>query len=147
MAEMEYYPPVGFYFSVEFSGVSNKNDSKFQEVSGISVSVETEPFKQGGSDNTYDLPKKMKYTNLVLKRGMLMGSQLTTWFRKATENLEFSLMDIQVSLMNREGQPLAVWSFVNCYPIKWSVDAFNSTKNEVALETMEISYEYFTRLQ
>ena len=70
-----YIPPCGFYFRVEFVGIDGMEDDKeqrFQEVSGLSFEVETEELKEGGENRfVYKLPKRTKYPNLVLKRGLL----------------------------------------------------------------------------
>ena len=42
-----YYPPVGFHFKVEFPGIGNDNDCRFQSVSGLTVEYDTESFKEG----------------------------------------------------------------------------------------------------
>ena len=70
-----YYPPVGFHFKVEFIGVGNDNDTRFQSVSGLTVEYDTESFKEGG-ENRYEhkLPVRTKYPDLSLKRGMLTAS-------------------------------------------------------------------------
>ena len=69
-----YYPPSGFHFKVEFIGVDGMNtdtEQRFQEVSGLSFEVETEPLREGGENRfEYKLPKRIKYPNLILKRGL-----------------------------------------------------------------------------
>ena len=52
MTNTTYYPPVGFFFRVEFRdipGLKNQ-DSFFQEVSGLSRELETESVKSGGEN-------------------------------------------------------------------------------------------------
>ena len=36
---VDYYPPWGFYYKVEFSISKNKDDIRFQAVSGLSVAI------------------------------------------------------------------------------------------------------------
>ena len=50
-----------------------------------------------------------------------------------------------VSLLNEYAVPTRVWSFANAYPVHWEVDSFSSTKNDIAIETIEISYTYSIR--
>ena len=38
----DYYPPWGFYYKVEFSISRERNDVRFQSVSGLSVEYDTE---------------------------------------------------------------------------------------------------------
>ena len=52
---------------------------------------------------------------------------------------------LEVSLLNARGMPIRSWTFDNAYPVKWQVGDFNSTKNEVAIETIELCYSSFVR--
>lgn len=138
------YPPSAFYFKVTFASTQGNSDTSFQEVSGISSEMETEPIVEGGNQYTRQLPKSLKHSNLVLKRGIAdMSSPLVVWCRKV---LETNFMEpivptlVTVNLLNEEGTPLRGWEFADAYPVKWNVEAFNSTKNEVAIETIELSY-------
>ena len=54
--------------------------------------------------------------------------------------------ELTVSLMDSSGAPARSWSFVNARPVKWEVEGFNSTKNEVAIEKIELAYNYFDRI-
>ena len=47
---MDYYPPVGFHFKVEFMDVPNlaQRDTYFQDVSGLSRELGTETVNSGG---------------------------------------------------------------------------------------------------
>ena len=75
-----YYPPWGFYYNVEFGISKDKNDARFQSVSGLSVEYEMEEFREGGENRfTHKLPVRTKYADLVLKRGMLTDSDVIKW--------------------------------------------------------------------
>jgi len=68
------YPPVGFFFRVEFQlGGVGSADAMFQEVNGFNAELLTEDVRQGG-ENRYiqTLPTRAKYSDLVLKRGLIV---------------------------------------------------------------------------
>lgn len=150
-----YYPPAGFHFKVEIAGVTgmgSDTEQRFQEVSGLSFEVETEPLKEGGENRfEYKLPKRTKYPNLVLKRGLLKGTAFLDWFKSAMNSyfnvfdLGFSPVDIIITLLDEAEEPAAVWNIVNAYPLKWSMSDLRSTENAVVIETMEFAYQYFER--
>jgi phage tail-like protein len=140
-----YYPPVGFHFKVEFVGIGNDNDIRFQSVGGLSVEYDTETFKEGGENRfEHKLPVRTKYPDLSLKRGMLTDSKVIAWCINAFQNREFRPAEINVTLMNEEHQPLKTWNIVKAWPRKWSVSDFNAQENSVVIETLELSYSYFT---
>jgi phage tail-like protein len=144
----DYYPPWGFYYKVEFleSSISgNKNDVRFQSVSGLSVEYDTEEFKEGGENRfTHKLPVRTKYADLVLKRGMLSDSDVTKWLLKAFRDREFTPSDLNVILMNERGEPLRTWKVAHAVPKKWLVSDLNANENSIVIETIELSYQYFT---
>jgi phage tail-like protein len=101
------YPPVGFHFLVRFEGLLLKYpgipDIGFQEVSGITAEIGVEEYHEGGENRfKHRLPNPVSYQNLVLKRGMLIGSQLMQWFRDSVESYAFDANDITVILMNAD---------------------------------------------
>lgn len=142
------YPPSGFYFSLGFSDVKTTADAAFQEVSGLSAERETETIGEGGLNlYKYTVPTVAKYSNLVLKRGLLTeGSALAAWVRNTIgSDLTAPIVPKQMylKLLNEQGQPLAFWSFENAWPVKWSVSDFNAQDSTIAIETLELSYTWF----
>ncbi|MDB5250062.1 MAG: glycerol acyltransferase [Segetibacter sp.] len=150
-----YIPPAGFHFKVEFVGVDgmgSDTEQRFQEVTGLSFEVETEDFKEGGENRfSYKLPKRIRYPNLVLKRGLLKGTALLNWFKSAISTYftvvvyDFKPADIMITLLDESGEAAAIWNVVQAYPLKWSVSDFRSTDNSVVVETIELAYQYFER--
>ena len=140
-----YYPPVGFHFKVEFVGIGNDNDMRFQSVSGLTMEYDTESFKEGGENRfEHKLPLRTKYPDLSLKRGMLTDSKVIEWCLDALQNRDFKPAQINVMLLNEEHQPLKTWNVYNAWPKKWSVSDFNAQDNSIVIETLELSYNYFT---
>jgi phage tail-like protein len=142
-----YYPPWGFYYKVEFllSGPSSADDARFQTISGLSVEYDYESFKEGGENRfEHKLPVRTKYADMVLKRGMLTDSNVIKWILAAFRDREFSPADVNVTLMNEAGDPLRVWKVAHAIPKKWLVSDFNANESSVVIETMEISYRYFS---
>jgi phage tail-like protein len=73
-------PPAGFHFAVIFfigGVIPNPLDIRFKKVGGLSSEIETTPLKEGGENlYTHRLPGRVSYNNLVLERGMVIGSPL-----------------------------------------------------------------------
>ena len=142
--------PVGFQFKVMFSASKGAFDSSFQDVNGIDVSMKTTSYKEGGENRyAHKLPEAIDHPNLTLIRGItLRTSPLVKWCKSVLEG-DFSMpiqtMPMQVFLLNEKGMPSRIWSFSNAFPVAWKMAAFNATKNEVALETIELSYNTVTR--
>lgn len=145
------YPPPAFSFKVVFAGLGGVFDTSFQDVSGIKASIDTETYNELGENNfVLQLPKPPTYDPLVLKRGIAdMKSPLVKWCRSVFEGnfvKPVAPMPVQVHLIGENQVPIRSWSFSNAFPISWEVDSFNSTKNEVAIETITLRYDYLSRL-
>lgn len=142
-----YYPPVGFHFSVSFDTTvtDNDGDARFQSVGGLNVELETETVKEGGENRfVHSLPVRTKYPNLVLKRGMLANSKLINWCIDSFNSLEIKPADLNVSLLNENHEPLKTWKLKHAWPVKWEVGDFNAEENKLVVETIELTYQYFT---
>ena len=145
-----YYPPAGFHFKVEFQDLENKiqiSDYQFQSVSGLSVDLETEEIAEGGENRfKHKIPVRTKYPNLVLKRGLLIDSDLIDWCRDAIENFEIKPINLTVMLLNEKHEALLTWSVTHAYPVKWMVEEFNAEENKLVIESLELTYNYFKTL-
>lgn len=148
--------PVSFYFKVKLVTLNPminmlKEDTSFMEVSGINAQLNTEILNEGGNLNyPYHLPNTIKYDNLQLKRGITtLNSNFAVWcLKNLNDNLSGTVSTgcLMVSLLGSDSLPLRAWIFDNAYPVKWNVAPFDSKKNDLAIETIEISYSYFTRV-
>ena len=148
----DYFPPAGFYFKVLFtpSGGSTLGETSFKEVSGLTVDTSPEEVTEGGLlQYKHKLPTTFKYANLVLKRGLLISSQLRTWVENAVHKFEFEPMLVTVELLNqfeqKETTPKALmtWTFHNAWPVKYEIAQMDASSNEVLIETLELAYDYF----
>ena len=139
------YPSVGFYFQVKIG----RETYSFKEVSGISTEINTEEIAEGGENRfKYKVPKDVKYSNLELKRGILQKeSALVKWVNETLQlgfSNPISPKTIEVSLLNEKGSVTISWNFVGSWPIGWNVASLNSMNNEVLIESITLSYNFFT---
>jgi phage tail-like protein len=146
----DYYPPVSFCFTLSFSGIRSPDDAAFMEASGMDAEFTTTEIHEGGENRfSYRVPERAKYGNLVLKRGIVTASSdLAVWCQRILQSDlsgPITPRSVQLSLLDREANPLMTWNFVNAWPVKWSVESFNAQENKLAMETLEFSYNYFTR--
>lgn len=143
------FPPNRYRFMVSFlvGGVfPNPLDIRFQKVSGLSAHIETREIRQGGENLFVQrLPNRVTYSNLVLERGMVVGSAspLTIEFNLAMSTLTLVPGNVLVMLLNEEDNPIVAggsWLLQQAYPVKWSVSDLNATVNDVMIETLELTY-------
>jgi phage tail-like protein len=145
------YPPVGFFFRLQIDGLPD-TESDFQEITGLSRSVELQSVKEGGENRfTHELPLQVKSEPLILKRGLKVSSELTDWCKSTIEEFRFTPKDIHLFLLDVESksrgehQPLVAWHIIHAFPTKWEVTGFNAMNNDLAIETIQLNYSYFTK--
>ena len=142
------YPLTGFHFLVAFELFPQSPvDVRFQEVSGLSVTMNTESLNEGGENRfSHKLPVRSSYSDITLKRGLFEYSELYRWVVNAVENFEFKPLNLTISLLNEVHAPVYIWRVFNAIPTKWELSSFNANNSEVVVETLVLSCAYFTPL-
>lgn len=134
-------PLLGCRFHVEFG---KEIQAGFTEVSGLSVEIETETYKEGG-ENRFEhiLPKNAKYEKIVLKKGVIdKDNNMWNWFQGTLEgkmkpkNLAILLLD-----PDPEGSAACRWEVENALPVKWEGSNLSGKSGEIFLETLTLVHQ------
>ena len=137
-------PIIGMRFAVLFmvGGVlPNPLDLRFSKVSGLSMTVDTESLAEGGQNlYTQQLPKGVSHGNLVLERGMVVGSPLNLEFNASLSTFKFATSNVLVTLLSEDGLPLAAWLLMKAFPVKWSTSDLDATTPGLVIDTLELAY-------
>ena len=145
----QFYQNVNFHFEVNFKPASMAAiDARFQSVTGLDSSLETETIKEGGENHfEHVIPIRRKFGPLVLKRGLLGpdASELTKWLMKAfDEDIISPIRSIDIVLLNQDHQALLKWTATNVWPRSWKIGELNAERGEVLIETLELNYNQLT---
>ena len=129
--------PVGeLRFTLKLPGV---DIGRFRECTGLAAEIEVKDYNEGGvNDRVHKLPTRMKYPNLVLKRGVTYEDALLKWLWKTQR--ETQRINVTVSLMGPDGQAVRSWVFNEAFPIKWTGPRIAAAGGEMAVETLEIAH-------
>jgi phage tail-like protein len=129
-----------FCFHVSVPGYGE--DTFFKSVSGLRYETEIVPVKEGGQNlTTYQLPGGLKWSNIVLKQGFTKDSKLLNWRIEWTQRNFGPRVAVTITQLNTALEPCAVWTAVRAWPVKWEISEFDASKNEVAIETLELAHE------
>ena len=141
------YPPSAFYFVVSIGAnpFAAHVGATFQEVSGLGARVETDVVAEGGVNRfAQPLPKWVKPDNLVLKRGSVKRvSPLVDWVGGVMTgdlNAPIPTRTITLGLFDDAGKAQRVWRFEQAWPIRWEIATLATTKDEIAIEKLELAY-------
>lgn len=137
-------PVLGMRFAVLFmvgGAVPNPIDLRFARVSGLAMTVETTTVTEGGQNlYTQQLPQRISHGNLVLERGMVVGSPLNLEFNAAFSGFRFAPCNVLVSLLAEDRVPLAAWLFMKAWPVRWSTSDLDAGQPALVIDTMELAY-------
>jgi phage tail-like protein len=127
-------PVAELRFKVELPGLSI---GRFRECTGIAVEIETKDYMEGGSnDFVHKLPTRVKYPNVVLKRGVTHEDALLKWFWDTRTTVQ--RRDMTITLLGPGAKTVRTWAFLNAYPVKWTGPNLNASSNQIATETLEV---------
>src|SRR2546429_8141077 len=119
----------------------------FTEVSGLSVQIDTEELAEGGQNGfTHKLPGRMKWPNLVLKRGITDSDGLFEWFAKCSgPGLEANGNKVErhhgsISLLDLKGKVVRRWEFEEAFPVKWTGPKLSASSRDLATEELEVCH-------
>jgi phage tail-like protein len=130
-----------FCFFVRLDALSDSSQTYFKSVSGLRYETEVIPVRAGGAnDTTFNLVGGMKWSPLVLKQGFTNGSALMTWREDWTKG-KMTRTGGSIIQLNTALEPQAQWDFVRAWPSKWDAGDLDASKNELAIETLELSHE------
>jgi phage tail-like protein len=131
--------------------VDGQTIGAFTEVSGLSVQIDVEELVEGGQNQfTHKLPGRMKWPNLVLKRGITNSDNLFEWFQKSSGDgfagagNKIHRRRGAVTLMDAASKQVRVWEFTEAYPVKWSGPKLAASSRDLAVEELEVSHCGFT---
>ena len=131
-------------FLVTINGVLDDGQSirgSFAEVSGLEVEITPIEYRNGSEDITVrKLPGLKKFTNIVLKRGITGDLTLWKWIKSVMDG-NVQRADGTITLLNESRQAVMVWNFRRGWPCKLTGPVLNATRNEIAIETLEICHE------
>ncbi|WP_420573811.1 phage tail protein [Kordia sp.] len=136
---MSAYPLPKFHFQVEWGGTK----IGFQEVTGLDVEFEKLEYREGSSPeySKINMPGMVKYTDVVLKRGVFKGDNEFYDWMKANKLNKAERRDITISLLDEEHAPVVVWKLLNAWPMKIQSTDLKGEASEVAVESITVVHE------
>ena len=112
------------------------------------MQIDVEELAEGGQNHyTHKLPGRMKWPNLVFKRGITdtdpfsSGSRAapaTASPRPATRSSRSTAGMMPCS--TRPGKVVRKWCFVDAYPVKWTGPSLAASSRDVAVEELEVCH-------
>jgi phage tail-like protein len=145
-----------FRFRVEFfkAGESFLDPAKlpicagaFSEVSGIEAAMEAKTVREGGRNvGEHQLPGRVTFQPITLKRGMTPAPHLWRWFELVAGGSYAIRLDARLVVLGPgddplEGPGLMEWRMRSCLPTRFRAPSFQAKDHEVAVEELQFVHE------
>lgn len=128
-------PVAGFRFGIELGG---KKVAWFTECSGLGVERSVFSYEEGGAnDCVHQLPDRIKYTPIVLKRGIADGV-LWEWFQEGIYDGKVKRQPVSILLYNVDRSKVKRWNLRDAFPVKWNGPELRTDSNDIAVESLEL---------
>jgi len=143
-------PGVAYLFQVAIDGVLLGN---FTKISGLAASYEVETVKEGGENEfAHQLPGRVTYGNVTLTRPVdIASSSLPLWFSRAQNEIRSGSSTphytISIVAFGANHWPLASWTLLDAYPVKYVGPAMKAGNAEVLEESVELTHNGFWNSQ
>lgn len=135
---------LGFRFGVFFfigGLVPNPLDIRFRKVSGLTRTMNTIDLREGGQNlYTHKLPDGLAHENLVLERGMVVGSALNVEVNAALSLYAMTPSNVMITLFNEHTLPIAAWMCIKAFPVRWATSELDAGAANLVIDTFELAY-------
>jgi phage tail-like protein len=110
-------------------------------VSGLDAEIAPIEYRNGSEDITVrKMPGLKKYTNIVLKRGVIGDVTFWNWILQGL-NGAINRVDGSIDLLDEQKNTVMQWKFTRAWPCKYTGPGLNAKNNEIAIESLEICHE------
>jgi phage tail-like protein len=143
-------PKPAFEFVLELSnGDARTIIGGFKSLSGMDSETEVVEFLEGGDSGVIrKLPGRTKYSNIVLKRGIIDSAQNDLWnWRKNIIDGVPDRRDGAIILMRRDGSEVLRYEFFEAFPVVWRGFSLDAGGSDVAVEEIALAVERIERIQ
>jgi phage tail-like protein len=139
-------PLVSFHFSVEIQGVVK---GYFTEVSGLGSEheiTEQKVVNEKGQEMVLKIPGRLKWENIVLKRGITSSMDIWEWRKKVEDGkVDEARHDGSITMFDQQLNPVACWEFYRAWPVKVTGPSVKADSNEIGVEELTLAHEYIIR--
>ena len=116
-------PYAGHHFEIVINGISDDGTAvkgSFSECSGLEASMDPIEYRNGSEDFTVrKIPGLKKFTNIVLKRGIIGDLALWNWILEGL-NGTVHRTEGAVILLDEAKQEVMRWNFKRGWPAKYT---------------------------
>ncbi len=123
--------------------IDDQDLGAFNTCDGLGCELVIEQREEGGNNGlVWQLPTRMKYSNIKLSRPITADSaKLTRWFSTMASGIKRKTATIEARTL--EGTVIARWGLLDVLPVRWTGPQLSPDQPKVATETLELVHHGF----
>lgn len=123
--------------------IDDQDLGAFNTCDGLGCELVIEQREEGGNNGlVWQLPTRMKFSNIKLSRPVTMDSaKLMRWFSGMASGIKRKTATIEARTV--EGTVIARWGLLDVIPVRWTGPQLNPDTPKVATETLELAHHGF----
>lgn len=123
--------------------IDDQDLGAFNTCDGLGCELVIEQREEGGNNGlVWQLPSRMKYSNIKLSRPITADSaKLTRWFSTMVSGIKRKTATIEARTL--EGTVIARWGLLDVIPVRWTGPQLSPDQPKVATETLELAHHGF----
>ncbi|MEV4509109.1 phage tail protein [Dactylosporangium sp. NPDC049525] len=122
--------------------IDGQDLGSFTALDGLTAEYEVKTYQEGGENGfVHQLPGRLKFGNIKLSRPVdLQSKALGAWFHLLAKGIGTRRHTATVVAFNDNGEPVAEWTFVGVWPVKYTGPSFSTETAKVAIEAFEFAH-------
>lgn len=132
-----------YNFKLDISGVT---EGHFTECSGLSVKVESIPYREAGNNQIIrHIPGPVEYANVTLRYGVTSSRELWDWLESAAKG-EVVRKNVSIILLDSQGNNEVMrWNLIDAWPSEWKGADLKASDRSLAIESLTLVFDSLER--
>lgn len=132
-----------YNFKLDINGVS---EGHFTECTGLSVSVESIPYREAGNNQLLrHIPGPADYGAVTLKYGVTTSRELWDWMM-VTARGEVDRRNVSIILLDSTGSSEVMrWNLQDAWPSEWQGASLVAADRAIAIESLTLVFDRIER--
>ncbi len=142
VSQINELPFLAYRFLLTIDGLS---PMLFTEVSGLGYSLEViEKEVSGATHSLKKMAGPIDYDELELSRPINTSTELYDWCQQSADGV-VERKDGSLDLLDETGAQIASWTFLQAWPMKYSVSDLDAGDGSVITESVTLTHEMLAR--
>lgn len=137
------WPSPHFFFSVQ---LGDGAPARFQEMNGLDTEAKAAEYRHGNSPvfHPIKMPGLGRVGNVTMRRGLFVNGPELRHLIDEVKLGTAAPRTVVIHLLDETGTPKLKWTLDNARPVKITGPDLKGEGNEVAIESVELTYETLT---